>query len=204
MRILCNVMHAKARRKRKEGDEKKAGGEAEAGKPVLPDLGPAKERLALHALLHENFPLRLVTEHVETRPLYSPLQEGIEQVRFESCKLFFTVQDFYFLYCTVRASCSQSEIASFICKCLNTVYLIWLYLHTYAHCMMNVQGKLQLWVDIFPMELGPPGPPVQVTPRKARQYAGHCVFSSLFSVHLLQYSVHVNYSLSIVLYRIVQ
>jgi hypothetical protein len=31
-------------------------------------------------MLHESFPLRLVTEHVETRPLYSRLQEGIEQV----------------------------------------------------------------------------------------------------------------------------
>ena len=44
------------------------------------ELGPANQRLALHAMLHDTFPVKLVPEHVETRPLYSPLQEGIEQV----------------------------------------------------------------------------------------------------------------------------
>ena len=45
-------------------------------------FGPPDQRLALYAMLHESFPLRLTPEHVETRPLYSPLQEGIEQVFF--------------------------------------------------------------------------------------------------------------------------
>ena len=43
-------------------------------------LGAPDERLALQVMRDPSFPLELVTEHVETRPLYSALQEGIEQV----------------------------------------------------------------------------------------------------------------------------
>ena len=47
------------------------------GKPLNPHLGPLMERLSLLILRG----LGLIPEHVETRPLYSPLQPEIQQVR---------------------------------------------------------------------------------------------------------------------------
>ena len=50
--------------------------------PLHGHLGDAKERLALHVLniLPADIRIPLVPEHIETRPLYNPLQPGIEQV----------------------------------------------------------------------------------------------------------------------------
>nr|XP_039273403.1 myoferlin-like isoform X2 [Styela clava] len=70
------------------------------------DWGSADERLALHVLRT----MPHVTEHVETRPLFTDVMPGIEQ------------------------------------------------------------GRVQLWVDMFPKQYGEPDDPLDITPRKPSEY----------------------------------
>ncbi|XP_069061681.1 dysferlin isoform X3 [Pleurodeles waltl] len=97
----------------------------EGNKPPNPHLGSKFERLALYALRKQD----VVSEHVETRPLYSPLQPEIEQ------------------------------------------------------------GKVQLWIDLFPKSLGPPGPPFNITQRKAKKFYLRCIIWNAKDVILDEVSV---------------
>ena len=35
---------------------------------------------------------------------------------------------------------------------------------------MKYKGRLQMWIDIFPRTLGPPGPPFDISPRKPKKF----------------------------------
>ncbi|XP_030193496.1 dysferlin isoform X9 [Gadus morhua] len=95
------------------------------GKPLNPHLGPLMERLSLLILRG----LGLIPEHVETRPLYSPLQPEIQQ------------------------------------------------------------GRLMMWVDVFPKSLGPPGPPFNITQRKAKKFFLRCIIWNTVDVILDDVSI---------------
>ncbi|XP_078455741.1 dysferlin-like isoform X2 [Lampetra planeri] len=60
----------------------------------------------------------------------------------------------------------------------------------YNHVQPGIeQGRLQMWVDIFPKEQGPPPPPFDITPRKAKNYLLRCIVWNTSDVILDETSI---------------
>lgn len=113
------------------------------------ELGPAKERLALKVLNHFD----LVPEHMELRPLYNPLRPSLECVSYsqKKTKELVDIGSIGVLSCVCGAQSLQPS-------CHLTLHGLYF--------VLQIQGKIQMWVDIFPEEKGFPPAPINVSPRK--------------------------------------
>ncbi|XP_043323629.1 fer-1-like protein 5 [Cervus canadensis] len=125
----------------------------------------------------DQMPPSLLLEHHAKRkglppPLFSP--EG-DSVYYNGKK--FELQSFELK--PPRASFLGSKKERLALYLLNTQGLVPEHVETrtlYSDSQPGIdQGKVQMWVDIFPKKLGPPGPPVNIGPRKPNRYELRCI-----------------------------
>ena len=52
----------------------------------------------------------------------------------------------------------------------NSILSGWHESYTNSLTFLVSQGKIEMWVDMFPMDMPAPGPPVDISPRKPKTY----------------------------------
>lgn len=121
---------------------------AETNTVIHQHMGPASERLALHVLRNQG----LAPEHVETRTLRSSHQPNLSQVSTALTVYSLAIDKVYQQH---KGCCVLQSVWLFLCKIIAL--------------LLKMQGQIQMWVDIFPKNLGLPGPPCHIAPRQAKK-----------------------------------
>lgn len=126
------------------------------------------EHLALTVLKHwEEIPrvgCKLVPEHVETRPLLHPDKPGIEQVCHHFSHDGFTPACYAF---SLREPKQMNLSAYMLSLCV------------------LFQGRIEMWVDMFPKDMTAPGPALDISPRKAKKYVLYSDLSVSIKITIL-------------------
>ena len=61
--------------------------------------------------------------------------------------------------------------------------------YLFYHRLFQKKGKLELWVDIFPVNLGQPGPCFDITPRRPREFELRVIVWNTYEVKLDEKSI---------------
>ncbi|CAG2195234.1 MYOF [Mytilus edulis] len=127
-------------------------------KKDYPNDGPIDERLALHVL--NTFPI--VKEHIESRPLFNPVQPNVEQGRIQ-------------MFVDIFPTSLGPPGPPFKIKEQKK-------LEQKSKCLISFEPLVVQY--IFPTSLRPPGPPFKIEPRRAKEYVLRCIIWNTVDVKL--------------------